>query len=189
MKSSSKTKGENNMKKGIIAATALVGIAGGFIFAQGALFSSAEVQISKAEAKKIALKAFDGKVVEFEFDKDDRVPHYEFDIKNDSEKAEVEVDAVSGKVTITEVESLKEKLDDKVNNASTDTKSSENEISKAEAIKIANTVATGTVVKVELDEDNGHLSYDIELRDGNIEYDVEVDAYTGQVIEFERDED
>ena len=176
------------MKKGIIAATALVGIAGGFIFAQGALFSSAEAQISKAEAKKIALKAFDGKVVEFEFDQDDRVPHYEFDIKNDSEKAEVEVDAVSGKVTITEVESVKEKLDDKAN-ASTDTNVSENQISKAEAIKIANTVATGTVVKVELDEDDGHLSYDIELRDGNIEYDVEVDAYTGQVIEFDRDED
>lgn len=181
------------MKKGIIAATALVGIAGGFIFAQGALFSSAEAQITAAEAKKLALQEFDGKIVEFDFDHDDRIPHYEFDIKNGSEKAEVEVEADSGKVIITEVESVNnnvvEKLDDKVNNTSTDTNTPENQISKAEAIKFANTVATGTVVKVELDEDDGHLSYDIELRDGNIEYDVEVDAYTGQVIEFDRDED
>lgn len=182
------------MKKGMIAATALVGIAGGFIFAQGALFSSAEAQISAAEAKKIALQKFDGKIVEIDFDHDDRTPHYEFDIKNGSEKAEVEVDAVSGKVTITEVESVNNnevaKLDDKVNaSTETNTNKSENQISKAEAIQIANTVATGTVVKVELDEDDGHLSYDIELRDGNIEYDVEVDAHTGQVIEFEQDRD
>ncbi|MER1999387.1 MAG: PepSY domain-containing protein [Lysinibacillus sp.] len=176
------------MKKGIIAATALVGIAGGFIFAQGALFSSAEAQITAAEAKKLALQEFDGKIVEFDFDHDDRIPHYEFDIKNGSEKAEVEVEADSGKVIITEVESV-EKLDDKVNNTSTDTNTPENQISKAEAIKIANTVATGTVVKVELDADDSRLSYDIELRDGNIEYDVEIDAHTGQVIEFERDED
>lgn len=212
------------MKKGIIVGTALVGIAGGFILAQGTLFSSAEVQIKASEAKKIALEAYDGKVVDFEFDQDDRVPHYDFDIKNGNEKAEVTVDAISGAVTIKEVEAAKntvvEKVEDTAGAVKSDTqiainnatnkvanstgvveKNSEKvnepvketskavqaQISKAEAINIAYTVAKGTVIKTELDTDDGRTTYEIELRDGNIEYDVEIDATTGKILTFEQD--
>lgn len=212
------------MKKGIIVGTALVGIAGGFILAQGTLFSSAEVQIKASEAKKIALEAYDGKVVDFEFDQDDRVPHYDFDIKNGNEKAEVTVDAISGAVTIKEVEAAKntvvEKVEDTAGAVKSDTqiainnatnkvanstgvveKNSEKvnepvketskavqaQISKAEAINIAYTVAKGTVIKTELDTDDGRTTYEIELRDGNIEYDVEIDATNGKILKFEQD--
>lgn len=218
------------MKKGIIAGTALIGIAGGFILAQGALFSSAEAHISAADAKKQALEAFDGTVVEFEFDQNDRTPHYEFNIKNMTQKAEVVVDAVSGAVTIAEVEQLKNNIGEKIEDAAGAVKSdtqivvkdatnkvtqssdvvqqavdtvkapttaaieekpatapAKKQLTKAEAINIANTVATGTVVKAELDQDDGRLTYEIELQDGTTEYDVEIDAFTGKVLGFEKD--
>ena len=192
------------MKKGIIVGTALVGIAGGFIIAQDTLFGSAEQQISADEAKGAALKAFDGTIVEFEFDQDDRTPHYEFDIKNAMEKAEVKVDATTGKVTITEREALKQTTGEKVNTQAAtiledddDVVASKQQsnpdaqqpISKSQAINIAHTVAKGTVVKTELDEDDGRLVYEIELRDGNTGYELDINAYTGKVVDFEKDVD
>lgn len=62
-------------------------------------------------------------------------------------------------------------------------------ITKAEAIKIASTVAKGTVTKVEFDsdDDNQTKTYELEFKEGNIEYDVEVDAYTGKIIKFNKD--
>ena len=62
-------------------------------------------------------------------------------------------------------------------------------ITKAEAIKIASTVAKGTVTNVELDRDDDDKTskYELEFKDGNVEYDVEVDAYTGNIIEVDQD--
>lgn len=37
---------------------------------------------------------------------------------------------------------------------------------------------------VELDRDNHRLEYDMEFYSGNMEYEVSVDAYTGQILEF-----
>ena len=224
MNSTTNQRRETNRKKRIIVGTALVGILGGIIFAQGVNFGSAENPISAAEAKKIALKTYNGTIVEFDYDIDDSTPHYEFEIKKGTKITDVYVDAITGDATITGTEvvnnNLPEKIEDKVDamksnaqiavsNATkgnaqksngTVQKDSETAnasvvnanaevISKSEAIKIANTVASGTVVKVELDKDDNVLTYDIELRDGNQQYDVEIDAYTGQVIDFESDID
>ena len=228
MNSTTNQRRETNMKKGIIIGTALVGIVGGFIFAQDMDFGSAENPIPAAEAKKIALETYKGTIVEFDYEIDDSTPHYEFEIKKGTEITEVYVDAVTGDATITGTEvvnnNLAAKIEDKVDavkssaqiavsNATKGNEKKSNDsvkidgetanasvaanennvnanaevISKSEAIKIANTVASGTVVKVELDEDDNTLTYDIELRDGNQEYDVEIDAYTGDVIDFESD--
>lgn len=95
------------MKKRILIPTALAGILGGFVLTQTQIFSSAEqVELLTAtEAKEIALKAFSGDIVDFDFDRD-QAPHYEFDIVNGTEKAELVVDAQSGAVLITEREAL-----------------------------------------------------------------------------------
>ena len=62
-------------------------------------------------------------------------------------------------------------------------------ITKAEAIKIASTVAKGTVTNVELDSDDDDQTkaYELEFKDGNVEYDVEIDAYTGKILEVDQD--
>jgi len=43
--------------------------------------------------------------------------------------------------------------------------------------------------KVELDYDDGRAHYEIEFSVGNVEYEADVDAVTGAIIEFERDID
>lgn len=100
------------MKKRIIIPTVLAGVLGGVILTQQTgLFGSAEKLelLSATEAKEIALKEFSGDIVEFDFDRDE-APHYEFEIINGTEKAELVVDAESGAVLITERESIKKQV-------------------------------------------------------------------------------
>ncbi len=43
--------------------------------------------------------------------------------------------------------------------------------------------------KVKIDRDDGRYEYEIEFFKGNVEYEYEIDAYTGRIIDFERDYD
>ena len=177
------------MKKLFIIPTVLVGIAGGFALAQTELLSSAEkaTTITAAEAKEIALKTFEGKITEFDFDSDDFVPHYEFEMKNATEKIELDVNAETGKARITERETLKGNTSANVKNEASATNTAI--ITKEQAITIAQKKASGKVVKAKLDTDDGVQVYEIELRNGNVEYDFEIDAMTGEILEFEEDLD
>lgn len=59
-------------------------------------------------------------------------------------------------------------------------------LTKDQAIAIAKQHASGVVTEFELDDDD---VYEIEMEDGNIEYELEIHAYTGAILSFERDED
>ena len=191
------------MKKGIIVATALVGIVGGFALSQTALFSSAQEQnyLTAAEAKKLALQQFDGTVIEYDFDKDDRTPHYEFEIKNANEKVEIEVNALNGEAQIVERKTLKTQGTTTTTNTNQSTEATQSEvsqstqstaqalISKSEAIAIAQAKATGTVTKAKLDTDDGIQVYEIEIKNGQTEYDYEIHAITGKILKFDVDID
>ncbi len=61
-------------------------------------------------------------------------------------------------------------------------------ISKEEAIRIALEQFSGTVDDVDLEEENGRLVYEIEIERGDLEADIEIDAYTGEVIVMEIDD-
>ncbi|MGM9944446.1 MAG: PepSY domain-containing protein [Lysinibacillus sp.] len=231
------------MKKLIIIPTVFLGIIGGYALAQSEIFSSAEGQttITAAQAKEAALKAFEGKIVEFEYDHDDFVPHYDFEIVSSTEKVDLEVDAATGDVTITErkvinntaqssvkqaVEKVENEIDAAVtnvqvtaqtaaqqvtgqvqeptakpktteqqattaktqtNNPPASSKQTNGIITKAQAIAIAQQKANGTVTKVEYDSDD--YEYEIEIKNGNIEYDFEIDARTGAILSYEEDLD
>lgn len=189
------------MNKKIIIPTVLLGIAGGFVIAQTELFGSAEksAAITASEAKENALKVFEGQIVEFEYDHDDRVPHYDLEIVNETEKADIEVDAATGKAVITEREMLKETVQTQANSSSTDTQgentqasqeqSAAAQLTKAQAIAIAQQQASGTVTKAKLDNDDGVTVYEIEIKDGKTEYDFEIHATTGAILSFEKDVD
>lgn len=46
----------------------------------------------------------------------------------------------------------------------------------------------GVVANIELDEDDGYYTYEIEIVKDGIEYDIEIDAYSGKVLMFEIDD-
>jgi len=62
-----------------------------------------------------------------------------------------------------------------------------NLISLAEAVQIALQQVNGTVVKAELDTDNGRWVYEIDIRVNYAVYEVTVDAVTGQIIRIDYD--
>jgi len=68
-------------------------------------FTSA-VKLSEQEAKDIALKKYNGKVVDVEYAMENNVPTYEFDIfvKDKGHEFEVEVNGLTGEIIETEIE-------------------------------------------------------------------------------------
>ncbi|KZE39038.1 hypothetical protein AV656_09085 [Bhargavaea cecembensis] len=143
--------------------------------------------ISADEAKSIAIEAAGGgEVREMELDRDDQ--EYEFEILGESGEVEVKIDANSGKVLKTEQDDQDDDRDDDQDDSKT---APDNLIKEEEAIKIAKAKAgsAAEVIESELDEDDGRWNYEVELRDGKIEYEVEIDAENGNIIDFEKDED
>lgn len=191
------------MNKKLLAIPALlVAIGGGTVLAQSDLFVNAEnnPSISAQEAKEIALKQVNGTIIDFDYDDNDRTPHYEIDIKSENEKVEVEVNAQNGDSKVTEREAIKraEASADSSLEASQDKSTATQQqtvqstlqptsISEDAAIKIARAKAPGTVVKAKLDNEDNRQVYEIEIRNGKTEYEFNIDATTGAIVEFEQD--
>lgn len=144
------------------------------------------------EAQEIALKEVAGKVLKAKEDKDDGVSYYDFTIITDTEKYEVEIDANSGKVLKTE------KDDDYVGTNSnpddgtvTPVEPTNTSISIEQAQQIAlDRVGEGYLTKSELDfDDDGITKYEIEIKNGNKEYEIEINADTGEIIKYKEDND
>ncbi|BCJ64437.1 PepSY domain-containing protein [Polymorphospora rubra] len=68
--------------------------------------------------------------------------------------------------------------------AATDAVSAE----RAKEIALAE-VGGGTVEEVERDRENGRPVWEVEIDQGTIEYEVDVDRQTGEVVKVERDDD
>ncbi|MBU9713479.1 PepSY domain-containing protein [Evansella tamaricis] len=60
-------------------------------------------------------------------------------------------------------------------------------ISMSEAITIALSVIDGTVKEVELEKDDGVLYYEVEIKYGGEDYDIDINAYTGEIIKVDDD--
>jgi len=62
-------------------------------------------------------------------------------------------------------------------------------ISEAKAKEIALGLVNGEIIKFELDEDDGRLEYEIEILANGYKYEIEMDAYTGDILDFDKDDD
>ena len=121
------------------------------------------------EAQKIALEEVDGEVIKS---------------STDSEKYDLEIDGESGDIV------KKEKDDDYVaNQNTTNNQTNQTTITEDEAKKIATDRigGSGEFVRCELDNDDGVLKYEIEVIKDNTEYDIDVDATTGEITKYEED--
>jgi len=172
------------MKKFIIVPALLLAIGGGYLLAQtGLLSGNAEKQemITAAAAKEIALDLYPGTIVSFDFDNDDRKPHYDIEITSETEKVDIEVDAVSSNAVITEREAIGQDNDDKDQATALENA----KISQDDAIAIAMKQFNGALHEVDIDEDDNRFVYDIELRSATEKAEFEIDTQTGEVLKFE----
>lgn len=132
-------------------------------------------RITLEEARRIALGRINGTIVEEERDDDS----YDFDIRYDGKKYEIEVHALTGAVKEVEVD---DDDDDDDRGESTPQKS---KITLDEARQIALGRVNGTIS----DEDSDDDSYDFEVHHQGKEYEIEINAYTGIITEFEVDDE
>lgn len=134
--------------------------------------------ISRSSIQKKALKKVKkAKVLSIHNDYDDGISEYDIKLQKGTKRYELVYNAASGKL-----------LEYKWEIVSTKASASNKYISAEKAKSIAQKKAPGaTVVKVEYDNDDGMQVYDVSMVEGMYEYDVTIDAKTGQVIEFDKD--
>lgn len=133
--------------------------------------------IDAKEAIKIALNEFSGTVKEVELDKEDGRLIYEIEIVSGNNEAEIEIDVYTKEFVKNKRKKTSKNYDQQT------------VISATEALDIALNKFTGTVKGLELEKDDGRLIYEIEIADGHKEAEIEIDAYTGEVLVIEIDTD
>lgn len=138
--------------------------------------------IGEQRAKEIAAKTGKGEVVSFSLDTDDGRAHYEVEMKDGEMEYDFDIDAVTGDVSDYEEEQDEDRDSSEVTMA---TVNGQKMLTKEQAVALLKDRVTGNLTKFELDENQ----YEIEFRDGAIEYDIEMNPYTGDIIEFEKEND
>lgn len=154
--------------------------------------SNASKAITLDEAQKIALGETNGKIIKAVEETDDDRSYYDFDIIANDQKHEIEVDASSGKITKNEIdEDYIPSTTDQNNQTTNNSNNQTTTISNDEAQKIAmeRIGNNGYLVKCELDNDDGKQVYEIEIKNGKIEYNIDIDAISGEIIKYEEDHD
>ena len=141
------------------------------------------------EAKAIAVKSVGGTVTGIELDREESGDIYEVEVKSKGFEYDLDIDAKTGKVLRTDKD---DNDDDDFDNDDSDDKvivADGKFITEKAAVKIAMKQAKGTVTEVKLDEDDGRVVYEIEIKDGKYDYDFDIDAISGKVLKFEKDLD
>ena len=165
-------------------------LAGAAILGMGAYHSSAssadlDAKLSREEVKEIIQIEYPGAITEFDLEKENGRIVYDMKIKGENAKYELEVDADTGEVLEVSEENYKHKTNKEEIVKSEHTP--ENILSVKEAEEIAQKEFTGTITEIELDEDDGRYVYEVELREGAQEAEIELDAVTGDILELDID--
>ena len=180
----------DNMKKWI----AIPAMAGAVVLGGVAMVANADKNETEAksagfltveEVETKAVKTVGGHVTEI--DLKNQKDKYEVEVKNEGTEYELYIDATTGDIIHKEQEnSLAVAKTDSNKNKS---KEKSKYLTAEEAIAIAMKTAQGTVTELEFDDDDGRKHYEIEIEDGVYEYEFEIDAITGEVLDFEKDHD
>jgi uncharacterized membrane protein YkoI len=141
------------------------------------------------DAKAIAVKSVGGTVTGIELDRETLGDIYEVEVKSKGFEYDLDINAKTGKVLRTDKD---DNDDDDFDNDDSDDKvivPDSKFITEKAAVNIAMKQANGTVTAVELDDEDGRVIYEIEIKDGTNEYDFDIDAISGKVLKFEKDRD
>ena len=147
-------------------------------------------EITEEEAKAIALEHAgltekDVQYLKAEPDMDDGRRYYEIDFYDDGIEYDYKINAATGEIAAYDREAD--------NNADQDVEP-ENAIGKEKAMDLALEKAGMSRDKVtglhaDFDMDNGRTEYEVIFYEGKTEYDVTIDALTGEIIGFEKERD
>jgi uncharacterized membrane protein YkoI len=178
----------------MVAGLCIVGILGteGVIANGGTgavMVAEAATKISLATAKKKALKdagltASKVTYTKAKLDRDDW--EYEIEFYTSSAEYEYEIDAYTGDILSKDVEKFK------TTKKSSSTKKSYIGVSKAKQIALDHAGLKASQVrfkKAKLDTEDGIRVYEIEFYKGRMEYEYEIDAYTGEILEWDSEYD
>jgi uncharacterized membrane protein YkoI len=155
--------------------------------------SGTEQYISDTKAKAIALEhagiaSKDATILKVRLDYDDGRTVYDIEFYSGSTEYDYEIDAVSGEI----YEFDRDIEYYNIPNSSQATTNAGEYIGEAKAKSIALTHAgvaesQATFLKSHLDYDGGRVDYDIEFYVGDTEYDYEIDAVSGNILEYDRE--
>ncbi|MCG3087222.1 PepSY domain-containing protein [Sporosarcina cyprini] len=134
--------------------------------------------LSEEQAIAAAKKLASGKVVDIELDEDNKQYYYDIELRDDNYEYDVKVHAITGEI----VKFEKELKSGKNNNQSGQL------MKKEEALAFAKKHAVGNVKKIELDREDGRRVYEIEMKDDRFKYELTLDAVTGELISFEKEQ-
>lgn len=147
--------------------------------------------IGLQKAKDIALRhagASPGsaKKMEGEFETG-RTPHYDVSFVFDGYEYDYEIDAANGKILDSEKEKTKETAQNVSNNSTLQLIGEK----RAKEIALANAgLSTGTVRELECELERGRIAiYEITFIYEGTEYQYEIDAYNGNIRDFEKEKD
>lgn len=137
-------------------------------------------RISQQEAEQIALKKVPGATVKkIKLEKDDGRWQYEGELITDTAEYDFEIDAATGAILKWEQESRTPKT----------TAAQEKETisaEKARSIVLAK-VPGAEIVEWEMDRDDGRVTYEGEAYKDGMEYEFELDAYTGTILKWDEE--
>lgn len=155
-----------------------------------------QISLNAAKEKALADADLTASSVTFtktKLDKDDGIAVYEIEFYTTTHEYEYEIDATSGIIHDKSVEVHKKTSQSKQSEA--DTKDSSGnyiglEKAKSIAAKHAGfSISEVTFSKAKLDTDKGKTIYDIEFYKDGMEYDYEIDASTGKILEYDSERD
>lgn len=179
------------------AVAALLGAGASESFAAPATKNTIGAEKAKAIALSDAkLKAKEVSFVKVKLDDDDGKLVYDVEFYKGNVEYDYEIDAKTGKIREKDKD-IEDYIIPTKNQANQDTTSSKSakgnigaEKAKSIALKDAGLKANQvSFVKAKLDNDDGRTVYDVEFYGNHVEYDYEIDAKTGKILEKDKDID
>ncbi len=154
-------------------------------------WNEATVNKNQAAALQTALKdagvnEADASRIRVTMDRDDGMLVYEVRFDAAEVEYDYEIDAQSGRIISTDVE----RWDDDDRDDRNRTANANVAVSREEAVKTALGKVSGATekdVRIELDYDDGRYRYEGDIIYNGIEYDFEIDADSGRILEWEED--
>lgn len=190
------------MKKTWVAVLAGAVLISGIGFGVNQMFAGeGEPALTEKEAVQKAEERYPGKVKEIELDDKGNRQVYEIELQGSKGEYEIKMDANSGEILKVEQEKKEANQNNQQKDDDQDDKGIKNQpapeksvnkqklISKEQAKKIALSKFNGKFEEIELDKDDGRLKYEIELKNGNQEAEIEIDAYTGEILFMSTEDD